>query len=394
MNTQGYQNILVALFLSDNARKVFNNIMKLPVAIKFLLSGLMAPDEAEAALRKEQTSLYGGQAVIEGVMMKGPERTVVACRKPDGKIVKKVLREGVDEKKKNFWYKTPFLRGLLILVDSMSLGYKALMYSGQVADPDESPRNPFIESIAMILGLLIALLLFKFLPILITKGIFMLFGIDFDRETMPIGISVFFSLIEGIIKAGILVGYMLSIRFLKEIRRVFQYHGSEHKTINAYEAGSDLSIDDIEKYPTFHPRCGTSFLFSIVLFSLLVAMTFPLITMWLTGNPNLAFTNYAVRFGLHILFLPMIASIGYEFIRFTARFDDKHPFIKILTWPGKLLQKVTALEPDRDMLEVACTSLHLAMGTIPADQVPDWTPGRAENSEDTESEGDLNPEPD
>ncbi len=387
MNNQSYQDILVALFLGDNARNLFNNKMKLPVAINFLLSGLMATDEDEAALRKEQTSLYGGQAVIEGVMMKGPERTVVACRKPDGKIVKKVLREGVDEKKKNFWYKTPFLRGLLILVDSMSLGYKALMYSGQVADPDESPRNPFIESIAMILGLLVALVLFKFLPILITKGIFMLFGIDFDRETMPIGISVFFSLMEGIVKAGILVGYMVSIRLLKEIRRVFQYHGSEHKTINAYEAGSDLSIDDIEKYPTFHPRCGTSFLFSIVLFSLLIAMLFPLITNWLFGNPNLAFTNYAVRFGLHILFLPLIASIGYEFIRFTARFDTRHPFIKILTWPGKLLQKVTALEPDRDMLEVACTSIHLAMGTIPVDQVPDWTPGQAENGEESESEG-------
>lgn len=393
MNNQSYQDNLVALFIGDNARKVFNNIMKLPVAINFLLSGLMATDEA--AHRKEQTSLYGGQAVIEGVMMKGPERTVVACRTPDGKIVKKILREGVDERKKNFWYKTPFLRGLLILVDSMSLGYKALMYSGQVADPDESPRNPFVESIAMILGLVIALVLFKFLPILITKGIFMLFGIEFNRETMAIGTSVLFSLIEGIAKVGILVGYMVSIRLLKEIRRVFQYHGSEHKTINAYEAGSDLNIDDIEKYPTFHPRCGTSFLFSIVLFSLLVAMTFPLITNWLFGNPNLAFTNYGVRFGLHILFLPMIASIGYEFIRFTARFDVKHPFIRILTWPGKLLQKVTALEPDRDMLEVACTSMHLAMGTIPVDQVPDWTPG-AENGEESGSEknADLNPEPD
>ena len=331
-------------------------------------------DSPDIASRKEQTSLYGGQAVIEGVMMKGPERTVVACRDPEGKIVKKVLREGADEKRKNFWYKTPFLRGLLVLVDSMTLGYSALMFSGQVADPDDTPRNPLIENTMLVVSLLIALTVFKFVPILLTKGVFFLAHIDVNRESLPIGINILFSAIEGIFKAAVLVGYMLSIRLIKEVRRVFQFHGAEHKTINAYEAGSDLTIDDIERYPTFHPRCGTSFLFAIVLFSLLIAMTFPLISLWLFGNPNLVLQNYFVRFGMHIFFLPIIASLGYEFIRFTARFDNNHTFIRILTWPGKLLQKVTALEPDRDMLEVACLSLNLAMGTVCIEDIPDAEP--------------------
>lgn len=332
------------------------------------------PSDSDISKRKELTALYGGQAVIEGVMMKGPERTVVACRDPEGNIVKKVLREGVDEKKKNFWYKTPFLRGLLVLVDSMTLGYTALMFSGQVADPEDTPRNPFIETTMLIVSLAIALMFFKFLPILLTTGIFRLFHLSTERESLTIGTNVLFSAIEGIFKAAVLVGYMLSIRLMKEVRRVFQFHGAEHKTINAYEGGSDLSVDDVEKFPTFHPRCGTSFLFAIILFSLIIAMLFPLITWWLFDNPNLVLENYFVRFGLHIFFLPIIASLGYEFIRFTARFDNNHPFIRILTYPGMLLQKVTALEPERDMLEIACLSLKLSMGTVSMDEIPDACP--------------------
>jgi uncharacterized protein YqhQ len=331
-------------------------------------------DKPDIGKRKEQTALYGGQAVIEGVMMKGPERTVVACRDPKGNIVKKVLREGAEEKRKNFWYKTPFLRGLLVLVDSMTLGYSALTFSGQVADPDNTPRNPILESTMLIISLVVALAVFKFVPILLTKGLFFLFHINTTQGSLPIGTNVLFSAVEGIFKAGVLVAYMLSIRLMKEVRRVFQFHGAEHKTINAYEAGSDLTVDEVAKYPTFHPRCGTSFLFAIILFSLIIAMTFPLITWWLFGDPNLVVQNYWIRFGLHIFFLPIIASLGYEFIRFTARFDNNHTFIKILTYPGKLLQKVTALEPDKDMLEVACLSLNLAMGTVCLEDVPEAQP--------------------
>ncbi len=322
----------------------------------------------DASCRKELTSLYGGQAIIEGVMMKGPERTVAACRAPDGRIVHTIMREGADESRKNFWYKTPFLRGFLILIDSMSLGYKALLFSGEISDPDGGPRNPFLENLMIVISLVFALMIFKFLPILVTT---LILGYNLKEiEEVTVGSSVSFSAIEGLIKAMVLVGYILSIRQLKDVRRVFQYHGAEHKTINAYEGGEDLKVESIEPYPTFHARCGTSFLFAVVLFSLMMAMCFPLITWWLFDDPGLAIPgqtgffsmNLLWRLILHITFLPVISSIGYEFIRFTARFNAKSPGMIILTYPGKMFQTITALEPDRDMLEVALTSMRLAMG--------------------------------
>jgi len=313
---------------------------------------------SEALRRKEQTNLYGGQAIIEGVMMKGPNRTVAACRNFEGKIVHKILREGEAEKKRNSWYKAPFFRGFLVLVDSLSVGYQALMYSGEVADPEGKPRNPIVENVAIIVSLAFALVIFTFIPILLTK---LILGFDLRAENVTIWQSVGFSAIEGVIKAGVLVGYILSIRLIPDIKRVFMYHGSEHKTINAYEAGSDLSIDDVMKYPTFHPRCGTSFLFAVILISLILAMFFPLLTLWIFNDSSLAL-NMFVRFGIHIVFLPIIASLGYEFIRFTGRFRHDHPFMRILTYPGQLFQKITAIEPDRKMVEVALVSMHLAMG--------------------------------
>jgi len=294
--------------------------------------------------------------------------------------------EGADERKKNFWYKTPFFRGFLILIDSMSIGYRALLFSGDIADPDAGPRNPFVENIIIFVALLIALVVFKFIPIFLTNLIFG-FGISFAVKTdaVSIGQSVGFSAVEGVIKAGVLVTYMLSIRRIKDVRRVFQYHGAEHKTINAYEAGSDLSVDDIVKYPTFHPRCGTSFLFAVILISLLVACFFPLITLGLFGNPQLAL-NLGVRFAMHIIFLPIISSIGYEFIRFTARFNPNSLFMKILITPGELFQKITSLEPEKNMLEVSRVSMHLAMGLEGVD-APDPEQPSAQPTEDRSPPG-------
>jgi len=324
-------------------------------------------DQANAC-RTEKSSLYGGQAIIEGVMMKGPERTVAACRNPDGEIIHTILREGADERRRNFWYKTPFLRGFLILIDSMSTGYKALMFSGDVADPDGGPRNPLLENLMVVVSMMIAIGLFKFLPILGTTWVL---GYNLkELEEVTVGSSVAFSAVEGIIKASILVGYILSIRLMKDVRRVFMYHGAEHKTINAYEAGVDLTVDAVKIYPTFHPRCGTSFLFAVILFSLLLAMCFPLLAFWIAGDPSLVMPvqgqilsiNLLYRFILHIMFLPIISSLGYEFIRFTARFNSDSLFMRILTYPGKMFQKLTALEPDDDMLDVSLVSMKLAMG--------------------------------
>ena len=319
-------------------------------------------DGSDTTCRHEKTSLYGGQAIIEGVMIKGPERTVAACRAPFGQIVHKILREGEDERKRNFWYKAPFLRGFLILIDSLSVGYTALMFSGQVADPEGKPRNPFIENLMVIVSLIFALCVFKFVPVLLAR--LMLGSMPTQAQGTSadlVGFSILWSAVEGVIKAMVLLGYILLIRLMRDVRRVFQYHGAEHKTINAYEAGSDLSLDDVARYPTFHPRCGTSFLFAIILFSLLIAMSFPLITWWLFGDPLRAM-HLGIRFALHMIFLPIIASLGYEFIRLTARFSPNSLFMRILTYPGRLFQMITSLEPERDMIEVALVSMKLAMG--------------------------------
>ena len=326
---------------------------------------LKKPDEmtdGQTHSREEGASLYGGQAIIEGVMMKGPERTVAAVRAPDGKIVHKILREGADERKRNFWYKTPFLRGVLIIVDSMSVGYKALMFSADIADPESKPRNPLVENLMLTVSLIIALVIFKFIPVLVASLI--MGGTPTQAESPGnemVGFSVAFSAIEGVVKAGVIVAYMLAIRLWSDVRKVFQYHGAEHKTINAYEAGEELTVENVAKYPTFHPRCGTSFLFALILFSLVFALLFPLFTYWIAGDPRLAM-NIGVRFAMHLIFLPIIASFGYEFIRWTARLDPNGIIMRILTWPGRLFQTITSLEPDRDMIEVALVSMNLAMG--------------------------------
>ena len=312
--------------------------------------------------RHHHTTLYGGQAIIEGVMMKGPERSAAAVRAPDGKILHKILREGQSEQKKNIWYRTPVLRGILVLVDTVSLGYQALMYSAEVADPDAKPLNPFFENVLLVLSLAFALVVFKFIPILVATWILGTSPKDVNSTGRDLlNFSITWAALEGLIKAGVLVAYMLSIRLLGEVRRVFQYHGAEHKTINAYEAGSNLSLQDVLKYPTFHPRCGTSFLFAVILFSLIFALTFPLITSWLFGNPLLAM-QWKYRLVLHIIFLPIIAAFGYEFIRMTGRLSPNSIFMRIVTYPGRMFQKITALEPTSDMVEVALTSMRYAMG--------------------------------
>ena len=323
---------------------------------------LLAPPEPDTEERHSHASLYGGQAIIEGVMMKGPERTAAAVRAPGGEIIHKILREGQDERKRNIWYKTPVFRGILVLIDTFSLGYQALMFSAEVADPDAKPRNPYFENFMLIVSLGIAVLIFKFVPILIATWILGTTPKDVSATgTALLNFSIAWSAVEGVVKAGVLVGYVLSIRLLRDIRRVFQYHGAEHKTINAYEAGSDLSLQDVLKYPTFHPRCGTSFLFAVILFSLILAMFFPVITWWLFGKPLLAM-HMGYRLVLQLIFLPIIAAIGYEFIRFTGRLNPHSGFMRILTYPGRLFQRITALEPSQDMIEVALVSMRYAMG--------------------------------
>ena len=296
--------------------------------------------------------------------MKGPNRTVAVVRAPSGEIVYKVLRESSSESKYNIWYKTPILRGLFVLSDAISLGYQALMFSGEVADPEVKNRNPYVDYLMLAFTFVIALAIFKFLPILIVRWILGAPPEETSSGKVLLGYSLAWSAVEAVLKLGIVVGYVYFIRFMKEVRRVFQYHGAEHKTINAYEAGSEMNLDDVMNYPTFHPRCGTSFLFAIILLSLLFAIFFPLITWWVFKNPLLAM-NTGYRLILHLIFLPIIAMVAYEFIRFTAQLNQSSPLMKLLTLPGRFIQKITALEPERSMVEVAVEALKLVMDEEP-----------------------------
>ena len=290
--------------------------------------------------RHAHTTLYGGQAIIEGVMMKGPERTAAAVRSPSGEIVHKVLREGQDEKKRNVWYKTPVLRGILVLVDTIGLGYSALMFSADVADPDAKPRNPLFENAMLIGSLVIALLIFKYVPMLLTK---LILGAT-PQNTGTTGadllnFSVAFSALEGVIKAAILVGYVLSIRLWKDIRRVFQYHGAEHKTINAYEAGADLTPASVARFSLAHTRCGTAFLLTLMVLSLFFfTILGPLPLAW--------------RLISRVLMIPVLVGIAYEYLRWTAN-HIKSPFVRFIVKPNLALQSLTTREPDEKMLEVA-----------------------------------------
>lgn len=317
------------------------------------------------AEEKEKKFHYGGQAVIEGVMMRGKKDFAVCVRKTDGQIVSST--EDVESMMGRFkWLDKPFLRGTLALIDSMALGIKALMFSANIAMEDvtaqEQAANPEQQQAApskvndvalkstMVLGLVLGLALFMLLPIVITKQL-----------NARIHNDVQLNFIEGIVKIGIFLGYIVLISRLKEIKRVFQYHGAEHKTINAYEDGQPLEVQSVMNYPKAHVRCGTSFILvvlvcSIVVF-LLVASKLP--------HGSLAertFISYWIRWGYKLALLPLIAGIAYEVIRYAGAHKDS-VLARALVYPGLLMQKLTTREPEPEMIEVAIQSLKSVLET-------------------------------
>lgn len=313
---------------------------------------------------------YGGQAIIEGVMMRGPKDFGVAVRRANGEVVTK--KEDVDSILGKFkWLNRPFLRGTLAIIDSMALGMKALMYSADIAmkdiEEDEKAKraeageavsesdakksgriNDITISIVMVLGVLLALAIFFFVPIVITKPL---------RSLVAVGWQL--TVIEGLVKIGLFVGYILVISQMKDIRRVFQYHGAEHKTINAYEAGEELTVDNVKRYNKVHVRCGTSFILVVLVTSIivlaLVADHLPYGS--LASGSKL---SYLMRWLYKLALLPVIAGVAYEVIRFAGRFKNSIA-TKLLTFPGLLMQKITTREPDPEMIEVAITSLQCVL---------------------------------
>jgi len=271
--------------------------------------------------------LYGGQAVIEGVMMRGTHYMAIAMRAPSKKIV--LHSEPLSPIYQSRAARIPFLRGLVLLWDALVLGARALTISANAqAEQEDQKVEGVTLVIAMLLSLGLAVGLFFLVPV----------GISHLLERL-LGLRPFAgNLLEGLIRLSILVVYLVVIGRLEEIKRVFGYHGSEHKTINAFEAGAKLVPADVKKYPLEHPRCGTAFLLTVVVFSVL------LFTL-LGPMPLLP------RLAMRVLLIPVLASLAYEYLRFTARHFN-NPLVRILVAPNLALQRLTTRPPDKGMLEV------------------------------------------
>lgn len=275
---------------------------------------------------------YGGMAVIEGVMMKGPEDTALAVRKPDGSI--EVEKEANSDLRTRYpFLKWPLIRGSYVLIESMVVGVKMLNKSANMSLEEEEEELSTKE--ILITGLVafgMAILLFVALPTAI---------VHFSKQF--IGGILEQNIVEGIIRIFFFLAYVYAISKMKDIERVFMYHGAEHKSINAYEAGAELTVANARKYSTMHPRCGTSFLLIVMVISILVFA--------LLGDGTLFY-----RIWSRIAIFPVVAGLGYEFIRFSG-ICYQQTWAKILIAPGLWLQKLTTREPDDDQLEVALAAL-------------------------------------
>jgi uncharacterized protein YqhQ len=278
---------------------------------------------------------YGGQAVIEGVMMRGQKAFAVAMRAPDGNIV--VHTEPLASIYNSGITKIPFLRGVILLWDALGLGMRALTLSANTqTGEDEKLEGPALY-LTLAVSLSFGIGLFFLLPTSVGGGV------EYWLTQNGLNYAYWFgNLAEGVFQLLLLIGYIWAIGFMPDIKRVFQYHGAEHKTINAFEAGAELTPESVEKFPIEHPRCGTAFLLTLVLFSIILfSLLGPL--------------PFYLRIISRILFIPVLAGIAVEYIRWTAN-NLNNPIVKLLIKPNLALQLLTTRPPDREMLAVAIES--------------------------------------
>lgn len=289
---------------------------------------------------EEKKITIGGQAVIEGVMMRGPELTATAVRTPEGKI--EISSRPVNSISDRYpILKKPLLRGCVSLIESLVIGIRSLGYSAQMAGEEEEQLSDRELAGTIAFAFVLAAILFIAIP---TGAAKLFHSITED--------PVFLNLMEGVLRLFIFIAYIVGISRMKDIQRVFQYHGAEHKTIACFEAGEALTVENAMKHTRFHKRCGTSFLLIVMLVSIFVFA--------FLGWPSLI-----ERIVSRIVLLPVVAGISYEIIRFSANSDNC-----ILGWavkPGLWLQRLTTREPELDMLEVAIES---AKAVLPADKIP------------------------
>jgi uncharacterized protein YqhQ len=303
---------------------------------------------------KKYTSI-GGQAVIEGVMMRSPHFLTIAVRKPDNRIlIKEQAWKGFADKLPLL--KKPFVRGVVTLIESMVNGVEALSYSANVAvvhDPQGKGKAEELSSFAVFSSIFFAFVMGMALFVAAPHYLTVLAG---RAGLFEAGIqNPLFHLVDGFIKVLFLVTYVYTIALMKDVHKVFQYHGAEHKSIYAFESGEELTVENARKYSTLHPRCGTSFLLFLLIISILVfSMLFPLINLTsLTANPLL---NHTCLVLIKIGLMMPVAGISYEFIRMSAN-RMGNPIFKLLIYPGLILQKLTTREPTDDQLEIALASL-------------------------------------
>lgn len=277
---------------------------------------------------------YGGQALIEGVMMRGQKTQAMSARLEDGRIVSEV-EEYTLLSQRNSFCALPLVRGVCNMIDSLVGGMQAIVWSTNVSlaeDEEEEELTPVEIAVTLVISLGLGVLLFFLLPVLIAH---------FLQPLIP-G-NLWQNIFEGFVRVGVFLLYLVLITKMKEIRRVFQYHGAEHKTIHCYEAGEELTPENAMKHSRLHPRCGTSFLFIVMIISIFV---FALVGV----------ENFAWRLISRVLLLPLIAGVSYEVLRYCGRHMDK-AWVRLVAWPGMQLQYLTTAEPDNSMLEVAIHSL-------------------------------------
>lgn len=310
---------------------------------------------------KEKLSV-GGQALIEGIMMQGPKGAAVSVRCPDGSIDTEVLPvKHIKDKIKFLGW--PMIRGIVNYVESMIFGYKCLMLSAEksgLEDMEEDPENQskldkwlsehlskgvmsVITGVASVLGVGLAFLLFFYLPTLI---------VDFINKLAGESLTNFRALFEGIIRMIIFVAYIALVSLMNDIKRTFMYHGAEHKTIFCYENDLPLTVENVKKQSRFHPRCGTSFIFVIIIISVIISSAVSVLA------PELR-DQRLIWMAVKLLILPVVTGISYEFIKYAGKHDNL--FVKICAAPGLWMQRLTTKEPDDGMIEVAIAAFNASM---------------------------------
>ena len=299
----------------------------------------------------------GGQALMEGIMMRGPKLICCAVRKPDGTIETKLD----PVKNHGIWTKIPLVRGAISMIESLIVGYRYMMYSAQVSmgddyDPEEEETafekwvgehvgqkaEDALLACAAVVGGLLAILLFTVLPTLIVGGVSRFVTLGRWGKVV----------LEAVLKVGIFLTYMVAISKMKEIHRVFEYHGAEHKTIACYEAGDELTVENVRKYTRFHPRCGTSFLILVVIVSVFLYSVLP----W---------GSIGLRVLFKLLLLPVVMGISYELLKWCGRSDNIAT--RIIRQPGIWVQQLTVIEPDDSMIEVASAAVTPVLPEDPED---------------------------